>query len=46
MTKCPNIFGLRFGKPSKEAIEDIQRIRELGDLLTGVVAGSAVVKIF
>ncbi|HEB92559.1 MAG TPA: hypothetical protein ENI94_03650 [Gammaproteobacteria bacterium] len=46
MTKCPDISGLQFSKPSKEAIEDIQRIRELGNLLTSVVAGSTVVKIF
>ena len=46
MEKCPNISGLAFNKPSKEAIEHIQRIHELGDLLTSVMAGSAVVKIF
>ncbi len=43
---CPAISNIRFSKSSKEAIEDIQRIQELGDLLTSVVAGSTVVKIF
>ena len=43
---CPNISNISFGKTSQAAIVDIQRIRELGNLLTSVIAGSTVVKIF
>jgi len=43
---CPEINGLTFDQSSLDALEEIRQKKELGNLLTTVLAGSVWVKIF
>ena len=43
---CPEINGLTFDQSSLDALEQIRQLKELGNLLATVLAGSVWVKMF